>query len=226
MLSDIKQAFLMVKLKNEVDKNRFCFFWKRGDKLVAYRYKSIVFGYTSSPFILNFVMKHHAETFPDDKCKEILANNFYVDNLLITGNDLVEMEKLYNLAFDRMKNGGFTLRSWNSNSVELRDQMASDDRLVEHKCKEDKVLGYRYNVDKDSLSLASCNIDSGANTKRKILSQTSKVFDPLNLALPVTIRGRILMRKVWKLDVGWDSQLPKEICNEMKSLSRRFRNVI
>ena len=36
MLSDIKQAFLMVKLKNEVDKNMFCFFWKRGDKLVAY----------------------------------------------------------------------------------------------------------------------------------------------------------------------------------------------
>ena len=39
-----------------------------------------------------------------------------------------------------MKNGGFTLRSWNSNSVELRDQMASDDRLVEHKCKEDSVF--------------------------------------------------------------------------------------
>ena len=93
MLSDIKQALVMVKLKNEVDKNRFCFFWKRGDKLVAYRYKSIAFGYTSSPFILNFVMKHHAETFRDDDCKEILANNFYVDNLFITGNDLVEMKK-------------------------------------------------------------------------------------------------------------------------------------
>ena len=112
-------------------------------------------------------MKHHAETFPDDKCKEILAYNFYVDNLLITGNDLVEMEKLYNLVFDRMKNGRFTLRSWNSNSVELRDQMASDDRLVQHKCQEDKVLGYRYNVDKDLLSLAPYNIDSEANTKRK-----------------------------------------------------------
>ena len=62
---------------------------------------------------------------------------------------MVEMEKLHYLAFNRMKNGGFTLRSWNSNSVELRDQMVSDDRLVEHKCKEDKMLGYRYNVDKD-----------------------------------------------------------------------------
>ena len=73
---------------------------------------------------------------------------------------------------------------------------------------------------KDTLSLAPCTIDSEAYTKRKILSQTSKVFDPLNLALPVTIRGRILMRKVWKLCVDWDSQLPKEICDKMKHLSR------
>ena len=142
------------------------------------------------------------QTFPDDKCKEILANNFYVDNLLITGNDLIEMEKLCNMTFDRMKNGGFILRSWNSNSIELRDQMASDDRLVDHKREEDKVLGHRYNANKDSLSLAPCNIDSKASTKRKIFSQFSKVFDPVNLALPVTIRGRILMRKVWNLDVG------------------------
>ena len=73
MVSDIKQAFLMVKLKKEEDKNKFCFFWKRGNKLVTYRYKSIVFGYTSSPFILSYVMKHHAEKYPDDKCKEILS---------------------------------------------------------------------------------------------------------------------------------------------------------
>ena len=59
-------------------------------------------------------MKHHVESFPDDKCKEVLANNFYVDNLLITGNDLHEMKSLYQLAFDRMKDGGFILRSWNS----------------------------------------------------------------------------------------------------------------
>ena len=31
MLSDIKQAFLMVRLKNEFDKNRFFFFFGRGE---------------------------------------------------------------------------------------------------------------------------------------------------------------------------------------------------
>ena len=28
------------------------------------------------------------------------------------------------------------------------------------------------------------------------------------------------MRKIWKLDVGWDSILPKEVCNEVRKLSR------
>ena len=86
MLSDVKQAFLMIKLKKEEDQNRFCFFWKRGNKLVTYRFKTIVFGFTSSPFMLHHVMKHHANSFPDDKLSKILANNFYVDNLLVTGN--------------------------------------------------------------------------------------------------------------------------------------------
>ena len=222
MISDIKQAFLMVKLAREYDKNRFCFFWRRGNRLVTYRYKTIVFGYTSSPFILNYVMKYHAQSYPDDKCKQVLENNFYVDNLVVTGNDLNEMRDLYSLSYLRMKEGGFTLRSWNSNSIELRDTMKSDGRLVEHECAEDKVLGYRYNVNNDTLSLAPCNMLIDADTKRKILSQTSKVFDPLNLVLPVTIRGRVLMRKIWKLEVGWDQELPKEITNEIKIISRDF----
>ena len=98
--------------------------------------------------------------------------------------------------------------------------MAKDGRLVEHSSEEEKVLGYRYNVKSDSLNIAQCKIDPQANTKRKVLSQTSKTFDPLNFALPVTIRGKLLMRKIWKLEVGWDDPLPEEICSEMKKLSR------
>ena len=57
------------------------------------------------------------------------------------------------------------------------------------------MLGYRYNIKKDSLSLAPFSLDE-ANTKRQVLSQISKLYDPLNFTLPVTIRGRVLMRKV------------------------------
>ncbi len=75
----------------------------------------------------------------------------------------------------------------------------------------------------DSLNIAQCKISPETNTKRKVFSQTSKTFDPLNFALPVTIRGKLLMRKIWKLEVGWDYLLPEEICSEMKKLSRDLK---
>ncbi|XP_068227752.1 uncharacterized protein [Palaemon carinicauda] len=98
--------------------------------------------------------------------------------------------------------------------------MNKDGRLVEHSSALEKVLGYRYNIKNDSLSIAPCKIDAEANIKRKILSQTSKVFDPLNFAFPITVRGKLLMRKIWKLKVNWDEPLPEDMCNEMKRLSK------
>jgi hypothetical protein len=68
ILADIKKAFLQIRLKLEKDKSRFCFFWERNNKICCYRYTSIVFGLASSPFILNYVIKHHCDSYPDDVC--------------------------------------------------------------------------------------------------------------------------------------------------------------
>ena len=51
------------------------------------------------------------------------------------------MQGLYQLSSQRMQEGGFTLRSWNSNSIELREKLKYDNKLVEPMCEEDKVLG-------------------------------------------------------------------------------------
>lgn len=73
----------MIGLRNEVDQNNLCLLWEQERKVVAYRYKSIVFGYTASPFILHYVIKMHVSNFPIDKCSNILKENFYVDNLIL-----------------------------------------------------------------------------------------------------------------------------------------------
>lgn len=89
--------------------------------------------------------------------------------------------------------------------------MLKDGRLVEHTREEEKVLGYKYNVQKASLIIGQCNNSPQANIKRKVLSQTSKLYEPLNFALPITTRGKLLLR-IWKLEVGWNEPLPEEIC--------------
>ena len=68
MISDSRKAFLLIKLGHEQDKNRFCFFLKEGNKWSCFRYKTIIFGYNASPFIPNFIIKHHAKQFPSDYC--------------------------------------------------------------------------------------------------------------------------------------------------------------
>ena len=158
LISDIKMAFLQIFLKNELDKNRFSFFMYEDNQLVTYRYRTIIFGLNASPFILNYVIKHHVDKYPQDKCSKLLNSKFYVDNLLITSNSIDELNNLYKDSYDRMQEGGFTLRSWNSNSVELRDQFKVDKKFVEHDNDFEKVLGYSFLVEEDKFRLSDNNM--------------------------------------------------------------------
>ena len=76
LLGDLKKAFLQIKLKLERDRNRFCFFLRVGNKLKCFRYTTIIFGFCSSPFILNYVLKYIARQGQQDDCAEMIRNNF------------------------------------------------------------------------------------------------------------------------------------------------------
>ncbi|KAL7630818.1 UNVERIFIED_CONTAM: hypothetical protein RMT77_018969 [Armadillidium vulgare] len=217
ILSDIKHAFLSIRLKEEFDKNKFCFLWYRNDQLITFRYNTILFGYTASPFILHYIMKYHIEKFPDDKCKEILSSNFFVDNLIFTGNNIVELNKLYHQAYNCMYEGGFILRSWTTNCESLRKCMKDEKLLVEHESVYEKVLGYEYKLEDDTLHVSEVNYGN-ATTKRQVLSETSKLFDPLGFTLPLSIRGKLLMKAIWSENKEWDEELPGEMISEWEKL--------
>ena len=226
LLSDIKQAFLQIMLSKEEDKNKFCFFMKEGENLVAYRYRTIIFGFNASPFILNYVIKHHAGRFMEDAFTNILKSNFYVDNLIVTGNNPEFLKTAYSECFQRMNEGGFCLRSWNSNSPELQDTMTEDGNISSHGNDYEKVLGIKYLLANDSIQLSDSVLDPNACTKRSVLSQISKIFDPLGLCLPVSTRGKLLMRKLWELKLSWDVPIPEDLqkewgklCSDLSQLS-------
>ena len=220
LIADIKKAFLMIKLAKDEDKNRFCFFLRINNELRVFRYNTILFGYVASPFILNYVIKFHVSNFIQDECSKILLNNFYVDNLLFTSCFKDKISEMYDRCYDRMLQGGFVLRSWTSNIPEMRVQMQADNRYVEHQSDYEKMLGYNYSTSSDTLHLSKTCLDVNANTKRKILSETSKLFDPLGLYLPVTIRSKTLIRKLWANKRQWDEKLSEEELAPWKSLCK------
>ena len=98
--------------------------------------------------------------------------------------------------------------------------MQSDGRYIEHTSEFDKVLGYRYHSDMDSIQLSEISLDYNACTKRSILSQSSSVFDPLSLCLPVSIRCKTLLRELWLMKLSWDDTVPEQLQHRWNFLAK------
>ena len=142
-------------------------------------------------------MKYHAEKYTDDEFSKVLKENLYVDNMLVTSNNLNFLKEVYAKTQNRLEEGGFTLRSWNSNSKELQSLMTNQGNIASDGNSFEKVLGKNYMLEFDSLQVGEFHLDASANTKHAVLAQISKVFDPLGLYLPVSNKGKFLMRELW-----------------------------
>ena len=110
-LGDIRKAFLMIKLKSNFDRNKFCFLLKIREEIFVNRFTTIIFGFNASPFILNYVLQHHINSFPNDECTEMLRAGFFVDNLIKTLNDEDRLIDLYKESISRLAQGNFELCS-------------------------------------------------------------------------------------------------------------------
>ena len=133
--SDIEKAFLNVRL-DEGDRNYTTFLWLSDpdnpeSDFRVYRFKVVLFGSVSSPFILNAVIKTHLES-QTSEVAEDLKNNIYVDNLLSGVTSEREAIAYYKSSVSTMEHGGFNLRAWASNNSKLRE-------LAEKDGKQDKI---------------------------------------------------------------------------------------
>ena len=127
----------------------------------------------------------------------MIKNHFFVDNLVKTSNNIETLTELYKTAVVRLASFGFNLRSCNTNNETLRSTMEQDGKLVEHSCEFDKVLGYKYSPTRNIMTISHVDLNNKVNNKREILSESSKVFDPLGLVSPVTVRGKTLISSLW-----------------------------
>ena len=75
---------------------------------------------------------------------------------------------------------------------------------------ETKLLGVPWNKTDDSIEVnfpgPVINV-----TKREVLGEIAKIYDPLGLASPLTLVGKMLYREACDARTLWDYELPKEL---------------
>ena len=214
---DISKAFLRVLLA-EQDRDCTRFLWFDEDnpnKLITYRFRVVLFGSASSPFLLQATIKYHL-----DKCGlGSLGRNLYCDNLHGCANDEDELISFYKKSIDTYNSAGLPLREWVTNSPKLK-QIVSNESLGPSKDSNDvRILGIYWKMDSDEIYINTPVFSSLGNaTKRSVLKDSSKLFDPLGFLMPITILSRAFIQKLWKLEYSWDQILDDSLQSEWRKI--------
>lgn len=216
--ADIEKAYLNIYLK-ECDRDSCRFFWPRdpfdeNSEILIYRFKVVLFGSTASQFLLNATIDYHLK-FLNDSVSHSILRNIYVDNIQSTFETESQIVDFYHKSKSIMQSAGFTLHEWNSNSQKLNSS-------IDHVSGTVNVLGLEWNTVSDAFSVKIPDVANNVVTKRFIVSNVAKIFDPYGQLLPVTVRGKLLVQDLWRLKVGWDEKLPESKIKEWLNYSKEI----
>ena len=130
IIADVEKAFHQIEIRKS-DRDRLRFLWfhdidNDNPLTVQCNFCRLPFGLKLSPSILGGTIRKHLSAYEGEyegrKYDEIvkILRDLYVDDLsCCSSNSNHEAFEIYSVAKEIMKQGGFNLRKWQSNSKEL-----------------------------------------------------------------------------------------------------------
>ena len=180
ILADVEKAFLQLVLQeHERDVTRFLWYSEpekltTKNNLEEYRFCRVPFGVISSPFLLEATIRHHLTKNGGTTALKI-AENIYVDNVIVGVENAEEGKKLYYEAKQLFREASMNLREWTSNCSELMAFIPKEDHAKQSD--EVKVLGIKWNIQGDFLVLNIPQVPQVESpTKRVVLHNVASIF--------------------------------------------------
>ena len=151
--------------KSDTDVLRFLWYDdidERNSLPAVYRFRRIVFGVTSSPFILNATLNHHLENHEqsDSEITKKLVNSVYADDINREGYSESKVARMYHVSKAIMQDGGFNLSKWQSNSPSVMIEISRCENTTQQS---EKVF---LNEDDQSYAKSTCGKDTPKETTR------------------------------------------------------------
>ena len=150
---------------------------------------------------------------------------------MISGETTTNDAKLLKVeATEIFEDAAFQLHKWHSNEAtlesnqhegELTDQTFAKQQLRQPDNGNCSLLGLAWNKNKDTISIPISN-EEVPTTKRGVLTKVAKIYDPLGLASPLSLTGKMLYREACNLKCAWDQALPIDLGKKWKRWEREL----
>lgn len=151
---------------------------------------------------------------------QLLRRCFYVDDAMLGADSVAELQEGLGQLTGLLKRGCFHLSKFCSNSSDVLSQIPPENQepfltIDDHNIV--KALGMIWEPQVDVFRFTWKPSDDPENvTKRTVLSEIARLFDPLGLISPVVTLAKILFQSLWKCPtkLEWDTPLPDEYATE------------
>ncbi|CAG5003707.1 unnamed protein product [Parnassius apollo] len=231
--ADIEKFYRQVLIHDE-DQHLQKIVWRDSatDLIKEYQLCTVTYGTKAAPFL---AMRTIIQLVMDDGHRyplaaEILTHQLYVDDLLGGSNDMLEAQDAQNQLIDLLKGGGFNLRKWASNHPRLLqtlpEHLISQNMFDFKDAESNKTLGLTWNPHTDQFTFkAPLSNTRDVTTKRTLLSDLSKLYDPLGWLSPVTMKAKLIFQQAWLASTNWDEPLPEDIQQEWTTFQQELPTI-
>ena len=171
-----------------------------------------------------------SEKYPE--ASQAIKEQTYIDDELVAAENNVKLHQKTDgmdeiTAHAGMSNKGWTFSGDISSDIRIGGDLGDEE--------EEKVLGLLWDPKTDVLRFqtklklklnSGCglvdvcicskeeldsNLDGIVLTRKVVLSNVMKVFDPIGLLSPLILQAKLLLRETWNVEgLGWDDQLPEK----------------
>ena len=235
LMGDVKEMFCQIVMAE--DCRRFHrILWRDLNQeapIKVYEATRLIFGDKASPFLAQYVIRQHAERLKEEYplAAEVCRKFIYMDDAMRSLDEVEVIKRLRRELSELLERGGFKIRKWMSNSHEVLKDIPEEDRatgiieLEEAGLPCVKALGVRWDAEKDVLGFSHSEVQQGTVTKRSLLSIIARLFDPLSLLAPFTIRAKILLQEAWIKGLDWDEPFPPALEDQAQAWIKEVTQV-
>ena len=233
---DIQKAFLQIRVhEQDRDAQRVLWYDNITERNIReYRFTRVIFGATSSPYILGATLQKHIQGYKEEfpETAQSLLEDTHVDDIQGGGGTEHDAATFKEESTEILSEGGFTLHKWHSNVEHLNsgNQACEDETnaksVVGNKGNsETKILGTPWDKQRDTLHVdfKTCLKAAEPLTKRKMISVINSIYDVLGWSAPVTVTAKLIFSEVCLLKLHWDQEVPNDIRKKWEAWQSSLR---
>ncbi|XP_049884462.1 uncharacterized protein LOC126379650 [Pectinophora gossypiella] len=218
LTGDIEKMYRQVQVSDE-DRDLQLILWREDESepIKTLRLNTLTYGTASASYLSTKCLWQVGEECEDAQIKTIIQNDFYVDDLITGADSEEELRYIQKSVASALSGACFPLRKYKTNLPQIFDNsnINSQDSLT--LSESSSTLGLGWNPSNDKLhfpvSLPLQNSTNTKVTKRYIMSNSFKIFDPLGLLSPCVILPKIMLQQLWLQKIDWDQPVPDDINN-------------